>query len=74
MTIANFWFLLSNLDKQISLKFMWYMSIKKIQVEFEKGRYALSWTKVIASDRCENCKFFVSGQHVSYLVQINRFV
>ena len=41
----KFWFPLAYLsfNERISLKFMWYMTVIKIQVDYEKGRkYMLS--------------------------------
>ena len=44
--IANVWFQLSklSLSEWVSLKFTLYMTINKIQVEFEKGGYPFIWT------------------------------
>ena len=40
--MENIWFPLNNLrlNDLILLKFIWYLTINKIQVEFEKGGYA----------------------------------
>ena len=62
--IANFWFPLNNLSFKecISLKFIWYKSIDKIQFEFEKEGYASIWTGVIAPDRSELWKIYGYAQ------------
>lgn len=35
-----------------SLKFIWYMVINKIQIEFENGSYGIIWTGVMTHDKC----------------------
>ena len=51
--MAKYWLLLSNLscNDQISLKIMWYVTINKMRVEFDKGGCALICTYVKTSDR-----------------------
>ena len=46
-----------SLNVWISLKFIWFMTINKIQVEFEKGGYASIWTGVIAPGISQNIWF-----------------
>ena len=41
-----------------SLKFKWYLTINKIQVEFEREGYASIWTGEIAPDRSEKMKIY----------------
>ena len=60
---ASFWFLLNKLllNELISLKFIlgtslkfiWYLTINKIQAEFEREGYASLWTGEIAPYRSE---------------------
>ena len=48
-----------SLNNHISLKFIWHVTINKIQVElFEKRGHLSIWTGVMALDRCENWKIF----------------
>ena len=65
---GRFWFLLNKLllNELISLKFIlgtslkfkWYLTINKIQVEFEREGYASIWTGEIAPDRSEKMKIY----------------
>ena len=65
---ASFWYLLNKLllNELISLKFIlgtslkfiWYLTINKIQVEFEREGYASIWTVEIAPDRSEKMKIY----------------
>ena len=65
---ASFWFLLNKLllNELISLKFIlgtslkfkWYLTINKIQVEFEREGYASIWTEEIVPDRSEKMRIY----------------
>ena len=62
--MQNIWLLLNTLSLNYpSLwKFIWYLTINKIQVQFEKEGYASIWPGVTAPDRYEKLQFFVSAQ------------
>ena len=38
------------------MKFIWYLTITKVQLEFEREGYASIWTSVIAPDSSEKWK------------------
>ena len=54
------WFPLDKLSSNdsILLKFIWYLTINKIQVEFDKEDYAPILSRVIAPDRSEKGKIY----------------
>ena len=49
---------ITSLNEQIDFKFIWYMTINKIQIEFEKGGYTSVWTVAIATDRSQKWKIY----------------
>ena len=55
---SNIWFPLNNLSSSrwISLKFIRRMTISKIQMEVEKGSYALVLAGVISPNAHEKCQ------------------
>ena len=59
--MENIWFPLNevSLIDPILLKFIWYLTINRIQVELEKEDYASIWPGVTAPGRHENLQ--ISG-------------
>ena len=57
----NIWFPLNKvrLNDRILLKFIYYLTINKVQVEFEKGGHASIVQEIMASDRQEDLCFFL---------------
>ena len=58
--IANIWCLLNflGLSRWLSMKFMWGITINKMQVDLQTGSYALILTGVMAPDRPEKLQIF----------------
>ena len=51
-----------SLHNAILLKFIWYLTINKVKVGFDKGGYASILSEIMVPDRLEKLHFFISAQ------------
>ena len=66
--MKNMWFPLYNLsfNDSILLKFIWYLTINRIQVRFEQKDYASIGKGLWSLTDMKKCIFFVSAQSLKY--------